>query len=80
MRVIISSKDKSAVFSDNGTGVNDNDKPYIFEPFYSSKGVSGKGLGLYISKLLMNRNGYDIRLSEEHDDGMLSGANFIIKF
>lgn len=80
VRVIISSKDKSVVFSDNGTGVNDNDKPYIFEPFYSSKGVSGKGLGLYISKLLMNRNGYDIRLSEEHDDGMLSGANFIIKF
>lgn len=34
------------VFADNGPGVNKDDAPYIFEPFFSGKGEEGRGLGL----------------------------------
>lgn len=80
VRVIINSTNKEVLFSDNGTGVNDSDKPYIFEPFYSSKGVSGKGLGLYISKMLMNRNSFSINIYNKEESECLSGANFVINF
>ena len=68
------------LFSDNGCGVRDEDAPYIFEPFYSGKGEEGRGLGLYISKKLMERNDYSIRLAEFKDERILCGANFVVSF
>ena len=68
------------IFSDNGPGVNSDDKPYIFEPFYSGKGEEGRGLGLYISRKLLDRNGYAINLADVKEETILSGANFVVSF
>jgi signal transduction histidine kinase len=68
------------IFSDNGPGVNKDDAPYIFEPFYSGKGDEGRGLGLYIARQLLERNDYSIELAELKSDKILSGANFIVNF
>lgn len=66
------------IFSDNGPGINKDDAPYIFEPFYSGKGDEGRGLGLYIAKQLLERNEYSIELAELKSESILLGANFII--
>ena len=68
------------IFSDNGPGIKKEDIPYIFEAFYSGKGEDGRGLGLYISRKLLERNGYSIEVSDLKDDIILKGANFIVSF
>ena len=67
------------VFADNGPGVDLNDIPYIFDPFFSGKGQEGRGLGLYIARQLLERNGYTIELIDSNKHGN-TGATFIINF
>ncbi len=67
------------IFSDNGPGINKDDTPYIFEPFYSAK-EEGRGLGLYIARQLLERIDYSIRLADIKADMILSGANFVVSF
>ena len=67
------------IFSDNGPGIRDDDKPFIFEAFYSGK-EDGRGLGLYIARQLLQRMGYSISLAEIPSEKVLSGANFVINF
>lgn len=68
------------IFSDNGPGIREDDIPYIFEPFYSTKGIEGRGLGLYISRKLMERNDYFIDLANIKSEKVLEGANFVVTF
>ncbi len=65
------------VFSDSGPGIDADDLPYIFEPFYSGKGQEGRGLGLYIARQLLERHGYRIETADEQRR-VLSGANFVV--
>ena len=67
------------IFSDNGPGINKDDEPYIFEPFYSAK-EEGRGLGLYIARQLLERIDYSIWLADIKSEKILSGANFVISF
>ena len=66
------------VFEDSGPGVDPEDRPYIFEPFFSGKGQEGRGLGLYIARQLLERYGYGIELDES--PSTLGGARFIVSF
>lgn len=68
------------IFSDNGPGVRDDDKGYIFEPFFSGKGSDGRGLGLYIIRSILNNNDYSIHLADIRQEKKLSGANFVVSF
>ncbi|WMW22778.1 ATP-binding protein [Methanolobus mangrovi] len=68
------------IFSDNGPGIEHDDIPYIFEPFYSGKGEDGRGLGLYIARQLLERNGFSINLAELNSEKILSGVNFVVSF
>lgn len=70
---------QQVVFSDNGPGIREDDKPYIFEAFYSGK-EDGRGLGLYIARQLLQRMGYSISLADIPSEQILSGANFVINF
>lgn len=67
------------IFSDNGPGIDEEDLPYIFEPFYSGKGQEGRGLGLYIARQLLERHDYDISIARG-DQAKLPGANFVVSF
>jgi len=77
--IILDGDNNQMIFSDNGPGIRDDDKPYIFEAFYSGK-EDGRGLGLYIARQLLNRMDYSIDLAELSSEKILSGANFVVNF
>lgn len=57
-------EDGAAVFevSDNGPGVPDTVVPHLFEPFFSTKGGSGTGLGLATTAKIVREHGGEIAL------------------
>lgn len=74
-------KEKSIViFADNGPGIKTEDQQYIFEPFFSTKGMQGRGLGLYIADQLLRRYDFEISYITKKQNMILSGANFLIDF
>ena len=77
--ITLDGENKQLIFSDNGPGIREDDKPFIFEAFYSGK-EDGRGLGLYIARQLLQRMGYTILLAEISQEKVLSGANFVINF
>ena len=61
------------IFRDYGAGVDNEELPLLFNKFYRGKGtskVTGYGLGLYITKHLLQEMGGDIRLSNV-DEGFI---------
>lgn len=61
--------------SDTGSGINKEDLPQIFEPFFSTKGQKGTGLGLaVIWGIIDNHNG---TINVESELG--KGTDFIIR-
>ena len=78
--ILVDGDHGSIIFSDNGTGVKKEDVDFIFEPFFSTKGVEGRGLGLYIARQLSDKYGYDLYYLKRNNDKMLSGANFKLDF
>lgn len=59
-------------FRDYGTGIPDEDMPFIFDKFYrgrNCKEEQGSGLGLYIVKYLTEQMGGNVLL-QNHSDGL----------
>lgn len=80
IEVLINGDKGYAIFADNGPGVRKEDVDYIFEPFFSTKGIQGRGLGLYIARQLTDRYEYDLYYLEKKSEQILPGANFRIDF
>lgn len=78
IEIILDGDKMELIFADSGPGINENDKRFIFEPFYSGKGEDGRGLGLYIAQQLLNRYDYLIELIDNKKEKILAGANFRI--
>jgi hypothetical protein len=76
----IDKQNSQVIFADNGPGINTDDQPYIFEPFFSTKGMQGRGLGLYIATQLLGRHDFEISYIADKKKQILSGANFLIDF
>jgi len=59
----------SVIVSDSGPGVKQGMENVLFEPFVSGKpGGQGRGLGLFISRQLLQRDGCDIVLDPDRND------------
>lgn len=78
--ISIDSVARKVIFSDSGPGISDDIRGYVFREFYSTKGIEGRGLGLYISKQLLDRFDASIRLDHYENEKVLNGANFVIEF
>ena len=62
------------IFKDYGLGVAEEERPLLFNKFYrasNSVNKSGTGLGLYISKYLMNKMAGDIDCENNNDEFVL---------
>ena len=72
--------DENALYiEDNGKGIQAARKEDIFNPFYSLK-PNGRGLGLTITKRVLQKDGHDISVVEASNHKMLNGACFKIIF
>jgi CheY-like chemotaxis protein len=56
-------------FSDNGLGMPEDVKQKIFEPFFSTKGAHGTGLGLSVSYSIIERHSGSISVSSRPGQG-----------
>lgn len=55
--------------ADNGLGMSSEQQKRAFEPFFTTKPQRGNGLGLWISKAIVLKNGGSIRLRRIDDAG-----------
>ena len=60
---------------DSGKGINPSDRGKVFDAFYSTKGKEGTGLGLYITKQLLERRGGKIWFETSS-----KGTSFFVEF
>ena len=59
---------------DHGCGIPEGELPFIFEPFYRvdksrSKGTGGYGLGMHLSKKIMDAHGGEIGIESREGEG-----------
>jgi len=59
---------------DNGCGMNEETRNKIFQRFFSTKGTRGTGLGLMITKKIIDEHGGIISLNSKHG----KGSKFVI--
>jgi signal transduction histidine kinase/CheY-like chemotaxis protein len=53
---------------DNGVGLAPGQIDRLFQPFFSTKGAHGTGLGLWVSKGIVEKHGGTIRLASQRDN------------
>lgn len=72
-RIVVScdARDERIVlqFKDSGTGMSEEVRERIFEPFYTTKGLQGTGLGLAVSYSIIERHSGSISVSSEMGKG-----------
>jgi len=57
------------VIRDNGTGISQDHLPMVFEPFFTTKGNLGTGIGLWVSKQLVETRGGQISIASNTEQG-----------
>ena len=65
--------------ADRGSGIPPCVLLHLFEPFFSTKGIGGAGLGLWITKDLVAKNGGEIKVRSSARAGQ-SGTAVILSF
>lgn len=65
--------------ADNGSGMDEATQKKIFEPFFSTKGITGTGLGLWISRELVEKHKGHLRVrSRSRTESRPGGTLFTI--
>ncbi|MCE9589392.1 MAG: GAF domain-containing protein [Planctomycetes bacterium] len=54
---------------DNGPGIEPDQQRRLFQPFYSTKGLRGTGLGLVVTKKIVEEHGGTIQLDSKPGEG-----------
>ncbi len=82
-KIKISTKNKEdhleLIITDNGKGIPEAELPRLFQPFYSSKGNNGTGLGLAVSYGIVQAHGGDIEVESVVGEGTTFTLIFPIK-
>ncbi len=60
----------SIAVSDNGKGIPEEELPFIFDPFHSSKGYKGTGLGLAVTKKIVEEHKGTIEVKNNPGGGV----------
>jgi PAS domain S-box-containing protein len=55
----------TVTIADNGPGVPEDIQPHLFQPFFTTKGEHGTGLGLWVSRGIVNKHGGSIALTSK---------------
>lgn len=80
INIQLNKKNRTIIFADNGVGISDSIRPYLFEPGYSLK-IPPSGLGLYICKSYMSAMSGDIyETSNRERLTDMKGAQITIDF
>ena len=53
------------IVEDRGSGISAAEQEFLFQPFFSTKGDLGNGLGLYISREIVDRHKGEMKI-ESH--------------
>ncbi|HCD6391058.1 TPA: HAMP domain-containing histidine kinase, partial [Escherichia coli] len=73
--LILDATETGFVIGDTGPGVSTRDRDIIFDMGFTRK-TGGRGMGLFISKECLSRDGFTIRLDDYTPE---QGAFFIIE-
>lgn len=57
---------------DTGCGVSEEIRPYLFQPFFTTKSENHLGLGLYITKKVLQRYGTQIEYNSDEGETIFS--------
>jgi signal transduction histidine kinase len=58
----------TVTIADNGPGIPEDVQPHLFQPFFTTKGENGTGLGLWVSRGIINKHGGTICVASETGD------------
>jgi len=59
----------TVTIADNGAGITAEVQPHLFQPFFTTKGERGTGLGLWVSRGIINKHGGTISLKSDTSQG-----------
>jgi signal transduction histidine kinase len=79
-QIIVDVVGLEVVISDNGPGVNEDDRAELFKLFFTRKNYGGRGVGLYLTRSNLMSGGHKIRYVSDVSGMPLNGANFAINF
>ena len=69
LNIAHTSKEIILEIQDTGSGISMNDQKSIFDPFFSTKGKEGTGLGLSVSYGIIKKHGGEISIDSELNIG-----------
>lgn len=68
-----------AVIEDDGPGIAEEHVDRLFEPFFTTKTEVGNGLGLWVTKEIIERHRGTITAQSRTESGGLGGAAFVVE-